>query len=89
MIEAGRVPFEPTRRRSRKDATSAQKDARGRQKSLQGEPTEQRSEVQPELSVEKTLVFLVRLSDVKLEPAAREQLCAWLRMDSREGRSKD
>ena len=85
LIDAGKVPFEPSRRVSGKDTSNAQREKRGGPESQRGEAGEQRHEMSPE----PTLVFSVKLSDVKLEQAEREQLCAWRRMNSHASRCKD
>lgn len=85
LIDAGKVPFEPRRRMSGKDTSKAQKEERGGPENPRGEAAEQRLEMSPE----PMLVFRVKLSDVKLEQAEREQLCAWLRMNPHVSRCKD
>jgi transposase-like protein len=66
QIAAGKTPFEPHRRRSRESVGQS------------GERAELSTEEQPEPSEERMLVLLVKLSDVQVEQATREQLCAWL-----------
>lgn len=78
LIEAGKVPFEPSRRRSGKAQANAQKDARPEPRSQRSAEANERGEAQPEASEERTLVLLVRLSDVQVESATRDQLCEWL-----------
>ena len=70
---------------SGKETSQAQKEERGAPEDPRGEAAEQKLEMPPE----PTLVFSVKLSDVKLEQAEREQLCAWLRMNSHVSRCKD
>jgi hypothetical protein len=89
LIEAGKVPFEHSRRAASRAQGNRQKEARSGSERQQEESAEKRSEEPPASSEENLLLFMERLSDVKLERATRAQLCAWLRMDSREGRRKD
>lgn len=85
LIEAGKVPFEPSRRRSGKAQANVQKDARPEPESQRSAEANESGEAQPEVSEERTLVFLVRLSDVHVESATRDQLCEWLRGQGRPG----
>lgn len=83
LIEAGKVPFEPSRRHSGKAQADAQKDARSEPESQGSAEANESGEAQPEASEERTLVLLVRLSDVHVESATRDQLCEWLRGQGR------
>jgi hypothetical protein len=79
QIAAGKTPFEPRRKRSRTGQDVVVQEANRESESPPGEGAEQGLEARPELSAEPTLVLFVRLSDVHVESAAREQLCEWLR----------
>ena len=72
LIEAGKVPFEPSRRRSGKAQANAQKDVRPEPESQRSAEANETGEAQPEVSEERALVFLVRLSDVHVESATRD-----------------
>jgi transposase-like protein len=89
LIAAGKVPFEDSQRGPSRAPGNPQREARSGSEYQQEESAEKRREVPPASSEENLLLFLVKLSDVKLERATREQLCAWLRTDSREGRRRD
>lgn len=89
LIEAGKVPFEPSRRRPGRAQGNVPGKGESESEPQQEKSEEQRRDVPPDWSEENLLVFLVKVSDIKVEKATREQLSAWLHLGSRAGRSKD
>jgi transposase-like protein len=81
LIEAGKVPFEHSRRRPSRAQETTQREARSEAECQQEEGTEKRKEVPPAASEENLLICIVQPSGVKLERRTKEQLCAWLLMD--------
>lgn len=89
QIDAGKIPFELDRRRRRTGQPSVKQAADGEPEKYLGATADRKLEVQPELSTDKALVFIVRLSDIRLEPAETTRLCEWLRVGSAKDSRKD
>lgn len=83
QMAAGKTPFEPRRGRSGTGQRAMKQGANREMEGQLGEGAAQRIEVQPEVSGERTVVLIVKLSDVQVEQATREQLCGWLHGPSR------
>lgn len=89
QIDAGKIPFELDWRRRRTGPPTVRQAADGKPEKYLGTTADHKLEVQPELRAEKALVFIVRMSDIKLEPAETERLCEWLRVGSAKDSRKD
>lgn len=75
LIEAGKVPFEHSRRRPSRAQETPQEEERSGSECQQ----EEGKEVPPAVREGGLLICIVEPSGVKLERGTKAQLCEWLR----------